>query len=79
MSLSSNNMNNIDLLNSNNYAAWHHWLEWILNDLDLWDITIVTEMEPKLADLKNMTAAEQQAMADWRKKDKKARKESAYA
>ncbi|KAF8519584.1 hypothetical protein JB92DRAFT_2634130, partial [Gautieria morchelliformis] len=26
-------------LNGDNYAAWHHCLEWILDDQELWDIT----------------------------------------
>ena len=34
-----NNTYKINSLNRDNYAVWHQQLEWILNDLDLWDET----------------------------------------
>ena len=40
-----NNMYKIDPLNGDNYVAWHRRLEWILDNLDLWDVTISREME----------------------------------
>ena len=76
MSLASaNNSYKIDPLNRDNYSAWFCRLEWILDNLDLWDITIGADAEPVLADPSNITMAERQAIADWKKKDKKARKE----
>jgi Domain of unknown function (DUF4219) len=71
----SNNMYKVDPLNRDNYAVWRRQLKWILNNLDLWNVTIRAETEPELADHKNVTAAEQQVIADWRRKDKKTRKE----
>ena len=76
MSLASaNNSYKIDPLNGDNYSVWRCHLEWILDDLDLWDITISADAEPVLADPRNITTAERQAIADWKKKDKKVRKE----
>ena len=76
MSLASNNTSHkIDPLNGDNYAAWQCCLKWILDDQDLWDITIGIEAEPTLTDPNNVTVAERQAIADWKRKDKKARKE----
>ena len=65
----------IDPLNGDNYTAWQQHLEWILDDLDLWDIT--TGEEPMLmpADSAAVMAAEKQAIAVWKKQDKKACKE----
>ena len=40
-----NNTYKINPLNRDNYMAWHWQLKWILDDLDLWDITIGREME----------------------------------
>ena len=47
--LAGNNTYKIDPLNRDNYAVWHQWLEWILDDLDLWDVTIGRETELLLA------------------------------
>ena len=47
--LAGNNTYKIDPLNRDNYAVWHQWLEWILDDLDLWDVTIGREIELLLA------------------------------
>ena len=71
----SNNTYKIDPLNRDNYAAWHRWLEWILDDLDLWDITIGREMELLPVNADKITMIEQQEINDWRKGDKKAKKE----
>ena len=71
----SNNMYKIDPLNGDNYMVWHWQLEWILDNLDLWDVTIGREMEPLLANADKITAIEQQEINDWRKRDKKAKKE----
>ena len=62
-------------LAGNNYATWHCHLEWILEDLNLCDITNSTEVEPEPVDPMNIMTAERQVIADWKKKDKKARKE----
>jgi gag-polypeptide of LTR copia-type/Pol polyprotein, beta-barrel domain/Integrase core domain/Domain of unknown function (DUF4219)/GAG-pre-integrase domain/Zinc knuckle len=76
MSLANtNNSYKIEPLNGDNYATWRRRLEWILDDQELWDITIGTEAEPTPVDPKNVSSAEGQAIADWKKKDKKARKE----
>ena len=71
----SNNMYKIDPLNGDNYAAWRWWLKWILDDLDLWDVTIGREMEPLLVNADKITVIEQWEINDWRKRDKKAKKE----
>ena len=71
----SNNMYKIDPLNGDNYAVWRRRLKWILDDLDLWDVMIGREMEPLLANADKITAIEQQEINDWRKRDKKAKKE----
>ena len=47
----------------------------ILDDLELWELTSGMEAEPELADLKAITSAEQTAINEWRKKDKKVKKE----
>ena len=71
----SNNMYKIDPLNGDNYMAWPWQLKWILNDLDLWDVTISREMEPLPVNADKITAIEQWEINDWRKRDKKAKKE----
>ena len=76
MSLASNNTSHkIDPLNRDNYVTWWCHLEWILDDQDFWDITISIEAEPTPADLNNITEAERQVITNWKRKDKKARKE----
>ena len=57
--LASNNMYKINPLNGDNYVAWRRWLEWILDDLDLWDITISREMKPLLVNANKITVIEQ--------------------
>jgi Domain of unknown function (DUF4219) len=59
----------IDPLNGDNYAAWHRRLEWILDNLDLWDVTTSRTAEPIRTDARNVTTAEQQEIDEWRKKD----------
>ena len=71
----SNNTYKIDPLNRDNYAVWRRQLEWILDDLDLWDITIGREMELLPVNAKKITTIKQQEINDWRKRDKKAKKE----
>ena len=71
----SNNTYKIDPLNRDNYTAWCWQLKWILDDLDLWDIMIGREMEPLLANANEITMIEQWEINDWRKRDKKAKKE----
>ena len=76
MSLASaNNSYKIDPLNGNNYSTWRRRLEWILDDLDLWDIMTGADAELVPVDLSNITMAERQVIANWQKKDKKVRKE----
>ena len=55
--------------------AWHQQLEWIFNNLDLWDIMIGREMELLLANADKVTATDQWEINDWRKQDKKTKKE----
>ena len=46
-----------------------------LDDLDLLDVTISREMELLLANADKITVIKQQEINDWRKKDKKVKKE----
>ena len=55
--------------------AWCQQLKWILNDLDLWVVTIGREMKPLPVNANKITAIKQQEINDWRKRDKKAKKE----
>ena len=71
----SNNTYKIDPLNGDNYAVWCRRLEWILDDLDLWDVTISRETEPLPVNADKITTIEQQEINNWRKRDKKAKKE----
>ena len=73
--LASNNTYKINPLNGDNYAAWRQWLEWILDDLDLWDVMISRETEPLPVNADKITMIEQREINDWRKRDKKAKKE----
>ena len=76
MSLASNNTSHkIDSLNRDNYATWQCHLKWILDDQDLWDITVGIEAEPTPAEPNNISEAERYVIADWKRKDKKVRKE----
>ena len=68
------NLYKIDPLNGDNYMAWWQHLEWILDDLDLWDITMGVGPMLMPADSNIVTAAERQALTVWKKTDKKARK-----
>ena len=65
----------INPLNGENYILWQRHLEWILDDLDLWVITDGTELEPQLIDPQVATQAEKIVIIEWKKKDKKAKKE----
>ena len=71
----SNNTYKIDPLNGENYIAWRRRLEWILDDSDLWMVTDGLEMEPVPVDARVPTQAEQTAINEWKKKDKRALKE----
>ena len=73
MMTSSNNTYKIEPLNGVNYVAW--CLEWILDNPDLWEINNGSEKEQVLADPWVATQAEEIAIAEWKKKDKKAWKE----
>ena len=68
-------MYKIDPLNRDNYVVWHRRLEWILDDLDLWDVMISRETELLLANANKITMIKQREINDWRKRDKKAKKE----
>ena len=72
---SVNNTYKVDPLNGDNYTAWRRRLEWILDDQDLWALTNGLEMEPTPASEDKVTTEEGLAIARWKKKDKKARKE----
>ena len=73
--MSTSNNYKIDPLDGENYVAWWRRLEWILDDLDLWTITNGTEPEPQPIDPQVVTQAERMALNEWKKKDKKAKKE----
>ena len=73
--LTGNNTYKNNPLNGDNYVAWHQQLEWILDDMDLWDIMICRETELLPANVNKITMAEQWEITDWKKKDKKAKKE----
>ena len=73
--MSSTSTYKIDPLNGDNYTAWQQRLEWILDDLELWDVTTGAELMPMPADSAAVTAAEKQAIVVWKKQDKKAHKE----
>ena len=69
-------MYKIDPLNGENYITWHRWLEWILDDSDLWMVTNRSETEPVPVDARAPTQVERTAINEWKKKkDKRARKE----
>ena len=55
----TNNTYKIDSLNGDNYVAWCWRLKWILDNLDLWDITISREMKPLLVNANKITVIEQ--------------------
>ena len=57
-----------------NYIAWQRHLEWILDDQELWDVTNRSELEPKPTNPKAVTPAEQTAIDDWKRRDKKAKR-----
>ena len=57
--LTGNNTYKIDPLNRDNYAAWHQWLKWILDGMDLWDVTIGKEIELMPANADKVTTAKQ--------------------
>ena len=76
--MSSASTYKIDPLNGDNYTAWRQRLEWILDDLELWDVTTGAELMPMPADSVAVTAAEKQAIAVWKKQDKRRIKKSAY-
>ena len=65
----------INPLSGDNYTAWWRCLKWILDDQELWEVT--AGLETKLIPSKNnaITEGEKQAIADWRKKDKRVKKE----
>ena len=71
----NNNSYKVDPLNGDNYITWSRCLEWILDDLELWEITNGTETMPEPVDPQAPTQAEQNIINEWKKKDKKARKE----
>ena len=70
----SNNSYKVDPLNRVNYVTWNRSLEWILDDLDLWDITNSTETMPEPVDPWAPTQAERKAIIEWKKKDKRHKK-----
>ena len=71
----SNNSYKVDPLNGDNYVTWNRCLEWILDNLDLWDSTNGTEMMPEPVDPQAPTQAECNTINEWKTKDKKAQKE----
>ena len=73
--MTNNTAPKIDPLNGDNYTTWKRHLEWILDDLDLWPLVDGTDKEPEPVDVRNPTADEKQAVEEWRKRDKKTRKE----
>ena len=73
--MATTNTHKIDPLNGDNYIAWRRCLKWILDDLELWELTNSAEAEPKPADPRAVTSAERTAVNEWKKKDKKTKKE----
>ena len=71
----NNNSYEVDPLNGDNYITWRRHLEWILDDLELWEITNGTETMPEPVDPQGPTQVERNIINEWKKKDKKARKE----
>ena len=71
----SNDSYKVDPLNRDNYVTWSRCLEWILDNLELWEITNGTETISELVDPWAPTQVEHNAINEWKKKDKKARKE----
>ena len=62
-------------MNGDNYVTWSRRLEWILDDLELWEIANGTETIPEPVDPRALTQAERNMINEWKKKDKKAQKE----
>ena len=62
----------VDLLNSDNYIVWQRHLKWILDDQELWGVINGSELILILADPRAITPAEQMAIEDWKRKNKKA-------
>lgn len=73
--MNANTNYKVDPLNGDNYIAWRRRLEWILDDQDLWGITIGLEKKPTPADATKVKPEEDLAIAEWTRKEKKARKE----
>ena len=65
----------VDPLIGDNYIAWQRHLKWILDDQDLWDVTNGSELEPKPTNPRAITPAKQTTIDDWKKRDKKAKRE----
>ena len=54
---------------------WGRCLEWILDNLYLWEVTNGMEKKPTSVDPQMVTKSEQTLIDKWKKKDKKAKKE----
>ena len=53
---------------------WHRHLKWILDDLDMWVVTNGMEKELTPVDPHMVTKADQTVIDEWKKMDKKAKK-----
>ena len=73
--MATSNNYKIDPLNEENYVTWWRCLEWILDDLDLWAITNGMELELQSIDPWAVTQAERMVLNEWKKKDKKVKRE----
>ena len=62
----------IELLTGANYSAWKLKLRWVLIEQDLWGHVTGNVARPVPADVNAVTAAEQQSIDDWERKDQQA-------
>ena len=73
--MNANTNYKVNPLNGDNYIAWQRHLEWILDDQDLWGITIGLEKKPIPVDAMKVGSEEALVIVEWMRKEKKARKE----
>ena len=62
----------IEPLTGANYRAWKLKLHWVLIEQDLWGHVTRNVVRPVPADVNAVTAAEQQSIDDWERKDQQA-------
>ena len=62
----------IEPLTGANYSAWKLKLRWVLIEQDLWGHVTGNMVWPVPADVNAVTAAEQQSIDNWERKDQQA-------